>query len=173
MELERLTTGEGERYQKAMELYEASFPPHEQRNSVSQEKLMEDGEYHFNLIYEEAEFVGILLCWETERFIYVEHFCILPEMRSRGCGQKALALLHQYGKPVILEIDPPVDQLSLRRKAFYERAGYRENSFLHVHPPYREKREGHPLTVMSFPDGLSDEEYEAFNRYLCERVMGN
>lgn len=37
---------------------------------------------------------------------------------------RPLALLAAEGKPVILEIAPPVDDLSHRRQGFYERAGY-------------------------------------------------
>ena len=81
--------------------------------------------------------MGLMLWWEAETFLYVEHFCILPAARNRGCGGRALAHLAEKGKTVILEIDPPVDEISLRREAFYERCGYRANIHPHVHPPYR------------------------------------
>lgn len=65
-----------------------------------------------------------MLCWETETFIYVEHFFILPHLRGHACGSRALALLGGRGKTVILEIDPPADDVSLRRRGFYERAAF-------------------------------------------------
>lgn len=172
MEFKRLTTSGGAVYDDAMELYRSSFPFHEQREDGSQRRIMGNGEYEFYLIYEERAWVGLLLCWETADFIYVEHFCILPEMRGRGCGGKALELLHQRGKQVILEIDPPEDEVSIHRKAFYERAGYRANSFAHIHPPYHEGFQGHRLVVMSHPAALSAEEYGSFNEYLKDTVMG-
>lgn len=46
-------------------------------------------------------------------------------MRGRGYGAQALSLLGERKKTVILEIDPPNDEVSVRRKAFYERAGYK------------------------------------------------
>ena len=90
-------------------------------------------------------------------FPFHEHFCILPDLRNKKYGQRALELLKEWGKSIILEIDPPVDEISLRRKSFYERAGYRENPFSHVHPPYHAGYSGHPLTVMSCPEPLSEE----------------
>ena len=90
---------------------------------------------------------------------------------GQHCGSRALELLGQRGKPVILEIDPPIDDISLRRKGFYERAGYQENPFTHVHPPYREGFAGHPLVVMSYPRQLEREEYDRFYQYLCSVVM--
>lgn len=172
MRLERLTAAEHEMYARAMELYCQSFPFHEQREGASQARIMGHEEYQFNLIYDGDEFAGLMLCWETARFIYVEHFCILPDLRNKKYGQRALELLRERGKPVILEIDPPVDELSLRRKSFYERAGYRENPFSHVHPPYHAGYSGHSLMVMSCPEPLSEELYQEFDRYLKAVVMG-
>lgn len=172
LHFKRLRTSENDRYVKAMEGYRSSFPVHEQREPASQDHIMGNADYHFNLIYDGDMWVGLFLCWETERFIYVEHFCILPEMRNRQYGQRALELLNGRGKTIILEIDPPADEISRRRKAFYERAGYRENGFAHVHPPYHNGLEGHSLVVMSCPKELSEEEYRAFNQYLGDTVMG-
>lgn len=172
MRFERLTTIESPLYARAMELYGCSFPLHEQRLPASQIKIMGCGEYQFNLCRDGQTLAGILLCWETARFIYVEHFCIFPELRGKSYGRQALELLSARGKPVILEIDPPVDPVSIRRKAFYERAHYTANDFPHVHPPYRAGYAGHPLVVMSCPGPLSQAAYEDFSRYLRERVMG-
>ncbi|WP_320957607.1 GNAT family N-acetyltransferase [Enterocloster asparagiformis] len=171
MEFIRLTDSNHAMYHQAMDLYKASFPIHEQRESHVQTCIMGNEAYHFNLIYENNRWVGMILCWETEEFIYIEHFCILPEMRGKKYGQKALELLGGERKTVILEIDPPIDDVSVRRKRFYERSGYQANRFAHVHPPYKKGFKGHDLVVMSSPDQLSEAEYRAFNSYLSSVVM--
>lgn len=171
MRLEPLTSAEHERYHEALNLYRVSFPHHEQREPASQIKILDDEEYHFYLLYDEDLFVGLALCWETETYIYVEHFCILPELRNKTYGEKGLALLGRKGKTVILEIDPPVDAISLRRKGFYERCGFVANPYPHVHPPYHEGNSGHELVVMSCPMAISQEEYDRFNHHLVHRVM--
>ncbi len=74
-------------------------------------------------------------------------------------------------KKLILEIDPLVDDVAKRRKAFYERCGFMANTFKHVHLPYRHGFAGHKLIVMSSPSLLSQLEYDQFNRYLCQVVM--
>lgn len=173
MELVRLESPEGEAFRRAMELYRGSFPPHEQRREAAQRVIMGRADYHFDLIYDGAAFVGLLLSWETAAFCYVEHFCIAPEVRGQRYGQRALELLHRRGKPVILEIDPPVDEMSRRRQGFYERAGYRVNPFPHVHPPYRAGVQGHALVVLSWPRALSQAEYDGFDRCLKETVMAD
>lgn len=173
MHFERLTDPGHPMYKAAMALYGGSFPLHEQREKASQERILHDEEYFFNLIYDEDAFVGLILCWESEPFIYVEHFCILPEMRNKRYGQKALAHLGQRGKTVILEIDPPVDPISIRRKGFYERCGFVSNPYSHIHPPYHKGNEGHKLVVMSLPDRITQAGYDAFKHYLEERVMAD
>lgn len=172
MEFKRLTDGHHELFPKAMDLYKESFPLHEQRLPQSQQAIMSHPQYHFNLIYEGDIWIGLMLNWETDEYIYVEHFCILPEMRNKRYGQRALELLLSQGKPVILEIDPPVDEVSIHRQGFYQRSGFVSNAFSHVHPPYRAGFAGHPLVVMSCPEALTEAQYQAFARHLAETVMG-
>ncbi len=171
MRFERITNVEHPMYEKALELYAISFPAYEQRELVSQTQILGDREYYFSLIYDEDAFVGLVLYWETKENIYVEHFCILPEMRNKHYGQKALELLCQRKKTVILEIDPPSDAVSVRRKSFYERCGFVENPYTHVHPPYHEGRVGHGLVIMSSPGKITQTEYNAFRHYLEAHVM--
>lgn len=171
MRLERLTDNGHRMYRTALDLYSISFPPHEQREPGSQARILGDEGYHFDLIYDEDIFVGLVLYWETEDFIYIEHFCILPELRNRNYGQAVLGLFCRKGKTVILEIDPPVDAISLRRKGFYERCGFVENPFSHVHPPYHRGNVGHELVIMSSPGKITQNEFDVFRYYLEHRVM--
>lgn len=173
MNFERLTNSNHPDYISATELYATSFPPHEQREPRSQSEILNDSAYHFTLIYDEGKFVGLLLYWETKDYLYVEHFCIVERMRNRGYGQKALHLLTEQGKKVILEIDPPVDDIAKRRKGFYERCGFVENLFAHVHPPYHRNNHGHTLVLMSYPEKLTENECKSFHDFLKLHIMNN
>lgn len=160
-------------YNAAADLYEISFPEHEQRLERSQREIMNSDEYKYTLIYDGENFIGEILCWETSDFIYVEHFCILPEKRGLKYGAKALEMLCRTPKKVILEIDPPTDDISKRRKAFYEQCGFKANGFEHIHPPYRPQNTGHKLIIMSYPAELSTGEFSEFSEYLNNTVMKN
>ena len=118
MTLERVTSPDHPCYGAALALYRVSFPFHEQRAAPSQARILREGDYHFTLLRDGDAFVGLLLFWEAGGFRYIEHFCIRPELRNRRYGQRALALLAADGVPLLLEIDPPVDELSRRRKGF-------------------------------------------------------
>lgn len=171
MRFERLTDCHDPRYETARTLYRRSFPRHEQREAASQAAILAHPAYRFDLIYDGDEFVGLLLCWETDDFIYVEHFCIEPDKRGCRYGSRALELLGAEGKTVILEIDPPIDEISIRRRGFYERAHFRANPYPHVHPAYHADCKGHELVIMSAPAPINQARYDAFNDYLRAVVM--
>lgn len=155
MRLDRITSPDHPMYPQARELYALGFPLHEQREEDSQRRIMGCSDYQYHLIYDQELFVGLLLCWETAEFIYVEHFCIQPHLRNQAYGRRALELLRSRGKSIILEIDPPEDGASRRRQGFYQRQGYQTNPFPHVHPPYHSNCPGHRLVVLSCPTPLS------------------
>ena len=64
-----------------------------------------------------------------------------------------------------------MDEIARRRKDFYERYGYVENPYPHVHPPYHCGNKGHELVVMSAPQPLTRADYDAFARALRDAVM--
>ena len=169
MNIERITNTKHPLYQKAMELYRISFPSHEQRESNSQVQILSQEAYHLDVVCNEGKFIGEVLYWEVAEFLYIEHFCILPSMRNKHYGQKVLKAMQK--KSLILEIDPPLDEIAVRRKGFYERCGFVENPYRHVHPPYHAENHGHNLVIMSFPRMLTADEYKHFNHYLQDTVM--
>lgn len=171
MNLERITTSSHAMYLPALDLYRKSFPFHEQREAASQAAILTDNAYHFDLIWDDNTFAGLILYWETSDFVYVEHLCISPEMRGCGYGQQVLSLLQKRHKTIFLEIDPPIDAISIRRKGFYQRCGFVENPYPHIHPPYHKHHQGHSLVLMSHPHPVSPQEYDCFQTYLKTRIM--
>lgn len=75
------------------------------------------------------------------------------------------------GKTLVLEIDPLKDDISKRRKGFYERCGFTKNFYTHIHPPYHKGNEGHELVIMTCPEQISRETFDLFRSYLNNRVM--
>lgn len=86
MVFKRLQDSQDSLYLQAMQLYQTSFPLHEQRKPDAQRAILQEPDYQFNLLMEEDHLLGELLCWERPNFIYVEHLCILPQLRGQHCG---------------------------------------------------------------------------------------
>ena len=90
--------------------------------------------------------LGLLTTWEFNDFIYIEHIAIDPTLRSQGYGSEALkAFIHEHGKPIVLEAEPPTDALSIRRIKFYERIGLTLYDFPYMQPAYTE--DSHPVEL--------------------------
>ena len=171
MLFKRVTKDNDPMFEKAIGLYKLSFPIHEQREDEPQKNILTHSDYHFDLIYDRDIFIGIILYWENPDFIYVEHFAINPNLRNNGFGRNILNTLAKKDKTIILEIDPPIDEISIRRQSFYERVGFYKNSHFHVHPPYKNNYEGHSLVLMSYPTKISKNSYDNFYNYLNNVVM--
>ncbi len=77
----------------------------------------------------------------------------------------------ENNETIVLEIDPPVDDISIKRLGFYSNLGFKLQEFEHIHPPYRKEYKGHKLKIMTFNRNLSEDEYNKFNVFLKERIM--
>ncbi|WP_297635974.1 GNAT family N-acetyltransferase [uncultured Clostridium sp.] len=171
MKFIKIKNKEDKYFKEAMELYKTSFPVFEQRTLDKQIEVLENKEYNFAIICDDENLMGILFYWEYDNFRYIEHFAIKKDLRGKSYGSKILKIFCESEKETILEIDPPIDDISIKRLKFYSKLGFKLGEFNHIHPPYRKEYQGHKLKIMSFNENLSKEEYEEFNRYLKEEVM--
>ena len=99
-------------------LMEESFPKDEYRDYQKQKELFQNPEYQI-LIEKNPEFREIkafFAAWEFETFIYVEHFAVNPILRNGGVGSRMLkALTEDAEKMIILEVEPPTEEIAVRR----------------------------------------------------------
>lgn len=157
-------------YAWAIRLLEQSFPAEERRDDALQRQTLRHPDYRLCAIMQKGEPVGVVGYWDATDFVYFENFCVQPEMRNKGIGSAVLQLLTANCKPFILEIEPPTDQLTCRRKAFYERNGMVANTYDHIQPHYRATDPDLHLVVMSYGQVVSPQEYAVFRKYLDDNV---
>lgn len=170
MRLERLSDGNAHLYERAMELYRSSFPHEERRDRAEQERILCKSDYHFDLIMADDSFIGIMLYWETDEWIFLEHFATLSKLRCKGYGKKALELLNSRGKTVLLEIEPPVDSITERRYGFYKRCGFVMNPYHHIQAKYHLGDADLELKILSYPTILGEDEYRSFYEYMIREI---
>lgn len=170
MRIERLSEKNRHIYDKAIKLYKDSFPAEERRDDEEQNRVLKKEDYHVDFIMDDDEFFGIMFYWETESFIFLEHFSILPEFRNKGMGAKALNLLKSKGKRLILEIEPPVDSITIRRYEFYKRNGFVMTPHHHIQAKYHIGDEDLELKILSYPDALTVEQYLSFQNYMTKEI---
>lgn len=158
-------------WEDAMKIYKGSFPIFEQRTMENQIDVLEDEQYNCIAVCEAEELVGILFYWAFDKYKYIEHLAISPKLRGRNYGSRILKEFCDDDKTIILEIDLPVDEVSINRLRFYKNIGFKMQDVKHVHPPYRKEYEGHKLKVLSFNKDITDVEYNEFNSFLKDRIM--
>lgn len=170
MLLERLSSKNFCLFKIALNLYKSSFPIEERRDDKEQDRVLQKDEYHFDLIMDEEAFVGIMLYWDIGEWIFLEHFAILPNLRGRGYGKAALDLLKMKKKPILLEIEPPDDDMTQRRYDFYKRNGFVMNSFTHIQAKYHLGDEDLELKLLSYPNEIKMDEYRLFCEYMTREI---
>ena len=174
MKLERLSEQNQKYYAAAKALYEEAFPVLERRDDTEQARIMQNPAYHFDFITDEDGFVGSMLYWETDSFVYLEHFAILPELRCKGKATAALGILEEQSqKTVILEIEPPCDDTSIRRYRFYQRSGFVMNPHEHLQAKYHLGDADLYLKILTYPREISKDEYAAFRKFVDAEVAVN
>ncbi len=140
----------------------AAFPYEERRDYIDQQECMNDKRFCFFEIYDNEAAVGFISLWKLSGFVFIEHIAIDPDKRSGGYGSKAIELVKElYKKPVILEAEAPETEQQVKRIKFYDRLGFKVNDYPYEQPSYH-GGEGVPLLILSYPELLSDDEFQSF-----------
>ncbi|MEJ8802614.1 GNAT family N-acetyltransferase [Pontibacter sp. H249] len=148
----RLTDSYHPLFIKAWQLYEQSFPLNERRPLPWQYDIMPHANYHFELMLQEDALTGILLWWSFGEVRYLEHFATVPALRGRGYGKSILeAFVKRETRPILLEVEPPHEEIQQRRVRFYEQCGFVLNQHFYQQPPYHQGQQPLPLLLMSYP----------------------
>lgn len=156
---------------EAWAIYENSFPPCERWHEEKYAEAFSDPHFEADGIWLGDRLAGILFFWKGEGFRYLEHLAVSPSLRGQDVGSRALTAFCAHGDRVILEIDPPVDDISRRRQCFYERIGFITNPYEYVHPSFRQPFHPHKLVLMSYPAALSEAEAGAFADFVRTVVL--
>ncbi len=131
-------------------LYLESFPKEERRpwdevlGLLAQEKA-----FSLQIIVQQEgkqqAFVGFLSQWNlSDEWLFVEHFALSSELRNQGLGAESLRLLQKLNasQTIILECEPPTNELTTRRLNFYARQGFHVLSTSYEQPSYYPSAEG-------------------------------
>ncbi len=171
MQLERLNENNKRFYFDAYNLYINAFPLIERRDEYNHNIALTFKNYHFDFIIENNLLIGIMLYWEDKDFIFLEHFAIIPNLRNKGYGEKALSLLKEKNKKIILEVEEPTCNLTTRRVNFYKKNGFNLTNHYHLQLKFRKTDDDLVLKIMSYPKSINQDEYKNFYDFLHSKVQ--
>ena len=148
----------------------AAFPYEERRDCIDQKECLNNPKFNFLEILDCNEAVGFIAMWVFDGFVFIEHIAIDENKRSGGYGTKAIELVKEaYKKPIILEAEAPVTEQQIKRIKFYGRLGFKVNAYEYEQPSYH-GGEAVPLMILSYPESLSQKEFDKFFKETRKEV---
>lgn len=157
-----------EEFDEIFKLMQKSFPESEYRPYEQQFKLLKVKEYKILTQYDgSGNLKAFAAIWDFPKFLFVEHLAVNPIYRGGGIGTKIMKdLIKSCNKRVILEIEPPQNEISIKRLQFYERLGFHICNYEYYQKPLREGQGQLRLNLMSYPDFLDKNSFDYINDYL-------
>lgn len=166
MKFTRLTCMADKLFEPSYHIYEYSFPRNERRSRENLASIFSRTDYSFIAVKQQDSVVAVLCYWLFEGsrgpFVYLEHIAADQSVRGGGLGSKMLDHLKSLGLPIILEIEPVVDDITQSRLSFYERAGFVLNDYSHTQPAYHADESSLDLRIMSYPQAFEVADYQIF-----------
>ncbi len=140
----------------------AAFPHEERRDCYDERECIKNDKFKLFEIYDGETEVGFTALWVFNNFVFIEHIAIDQNKRGGGYGSKAIEHIKElYNKPIILEAEAPVTEQQIKRIKFYERLGFKVNDYDYMQPSYH-GGEGVPLMILSYPELLSQNQFDLF-----------
>ena len=152
-------------------LLEKDFCFEERRWKEDELTALKNKNFKPYFIYDKNIHIGYFCCWEFEDFIFWEHFAILEEYRNKGFGTVFLKqFLDGLTKPLVFEIEQPIDEQSKRRKKFYERLNLIFNDYEYYQPSYHKNGNEIPMIFVSYPKALTKREFDRVVKIIKREV---
>jgi ribosomal protein S18 acetylase RimI-like enzyme len=152
-------------------LYLTAFPPNERREFDELKKQIDNDECNVNLIFDDEKVAGFIILWNFNDFVFLEHFAIKPGLRGLGTGEKTLNEIKALNqKTIILETEPPADEMSRRRISFYKRNGFQLLERHYLQPSYDGKKPEVEMKLMCNSENISIEKLEKYILLIREKV---
>ena len=165
---ERITE---ETFDEIFPLLEEAFPVTELRVKEEQRRLLQEACYRLYGVRKNGAFAAVFATWEIDDFLYIEHFAVKEVYRNSGYGGMLLdRLLEEKGRPMVLEVEVPEDDMTRRRIGFYERHGLVYNEYPYLQPPLRKGQDLLPLRFMTKPAAIDEETYERYKNRIYRIV---
>ena len=153
-------------------LMQKSFPKNEYRSYENQKKLLNNKYYKIIPYFgNKNELLAFAAVWEFVFFKFVEHIAVSEKYRGMGIGSKIMRdITEKSNSDIILEIEPPVDERSVKRLKFYEKLGFKLNDYPYLQPPLNKNDKPIPLKILSYPQTIGEEKFRKIQKIIYQNV---
>lgn len=152
-------------------ILEAHFPSKEIKEYDYLKGLFEKGTAQAIIQKDRNTIIGALCYMDIGTYAFVDYLVIVDGYQGQRLGEKLLRYFKEYiNKPIILEVEFPQDEISRRRIKFYQRQGFILNEHEYVIPPVRSLKEPIYFVLMTYPEVLTEKEYEEIYPSILKNV---
>lgn len=161
-----------EQFDEVYRLFEEAFVPAELRPYDKMKDLFEKKEFIVYIYQNDNRIIGGMITWEFDDYIFLENFAVDSSLRGQGIGGQILSDIKAIydGRLIVLEVEPPVDELTKRRINFYQRHQWVLNDYHYIQPKLREDADDVHLMFMSYPKTLSYQQCENIKNEITRKV---
>lgn len=157
--------------EQVRELYVNSFPAHERREFNELATHLSIPNFKIFRVVDIDVTVGFISVWNFVDFTFVEHFAVSPEHRGRGVGKEVMTtLVRNEEKPIVLEVEPPIDDLSIRRVKFYKELGFAILPQVYMQPSYDGVKPQVELRLMTTHPAIAKERVAQWVKTIASNV---
>ena len=126
-----------------------------------------------NVIVEDGKPVGMISYWDMGDLLLYWAFCHRPLPAQRGLRQRVLESIQtKLQGPIILEVEEPTEEMSIRRINFYKRLNFTLHEKPYMQPPYRTGDSGLPMLLMTYGDIDMEKDFDKVKNMLYKEVYG-
>ncbi len=153
VELERITTLEGEGFEYMYRLFEEAFPREERMEDERFFDFITSSDSVMLVIMYRGERVGFVTYVDLGISLLATYLAVDSKVRGEGIGHKFLtAFLAQSPKPIVMEVEQPTTEIARRRIAYYQRLGVEYRSEVTIfQPPHSRGAESVTYNLMESP----------------------
>lgn len=153
-------------------LMQKSFPKNEYRTYENQKKLLKNPHYKITPYFGSgSELLAFAAVWKFDFFKFVEHIAVSENCRGMGIGSKIMRdIIEKSDTDIVLEIEPPIDEMTAKRLRFYEKLGFKCNDFKYFQLPLNKNDKPIPLKILSYPQTLDATKFEKIKEIIYSNV---
>ncbi|ASB50723.1 GNAT family N-acetyltransferase [Alkalitalea saponilacus] len=151
-----------------------SFPESERKLREDYAIQLKTKLFAIKLFHDESDDLkGFIGWWQLKKHRFVEHFAVSSKFRNQGLGNIIFReFLNENTHPVVLEVEPPIEEMAIRRIGFYERLGFLLHPYSYFQPPYHKEHSPLALQLMTNSPALSEEGFNELKHEVYQTVYG-
>ncbi|MDL2309213.1 GNAT family N-acetyltransferase [Bacteroidales bacterium OttesenSCG-928-B11] len=150
------------------DLMERSFPATERRSKDDAFLIFTSVPCYQKIgLKKDGKVIALLAYWLFDECCFIDHLAVEESLRGQGIGKDLMTyFLQEVKATIVLEVEPPNDDITRKRIIFYENFGFHLNTFPYTQPSMQPGQPEIPMMIMSYPESLTQNQFETIRKRI-------